>query len=293
MKSLLALALVSLAFCSLINIDQVEYLKKNAPFEVYEPDENPFRDYTKEQLQDLFTVQLDYPEGIEIEGDVDPSVPESFDFRETWPECTGEVRNQAKCGSCWAFSGAVALQQRFCIASKGEVQVVLSPQDSVSCDKSNLGCSGGYLPRTWSYYKSSGLVTESCFPYSSQQGKVEACITECKSGEEWKKYKVSSYSSFKGVAAIKKEIMTYGPVQTGFTVYEDFMSYKSGIYVHTTGSVLGGHAVIIIGWGVEDGVEYWIAQNSWDKNWGENGYFKIKTGQCGFDSNAYAGTPIV
>ena len=71
------------------------------------------------------------------------------------------------------------------------------------------------------------------------------------------------------------------------------MSYKSGIYKHVSGSALGGHAVIIIGWGVEEGVEYWIAQNSWDKNWGKNGYCRIKTGECGFDSNAYAGTPIV
>ena len=45
------------------------------------------------------------------------------------------------------------------------------------------------------------------------------------------------------------------------------MSYKSGIYKHVSGAALGGHAAIIIGWGVEEGVEYWIAQNSWDKNW--------------------------
>ena len=92
-------------------------------------------------------------------------------------------------------------------------------------------------------------------PNTSQKGTVEACITECKDGSEWKKYKISDYSSFRGVNAIRKEILENGPVQTGFTVYNDFMSYKSGIYKHVSGSALGGHAVIIIGWGVE----YWIA----------------------------------
>ena len=56
---------------------------------------------------------------------------------------------------------------------------------------------------------------------------------------------------------------------------------------------MGGHAVVIVGWGVENGINYWIAQNSWGPNWGENGYFRIQFGQCGFDSNAYAGVPIV
>ena len=288
MKSIIAIALISLAFCGFINQEEVDFLKANAPFEVYEPEENPFRDYTEEQIKDLFTVQLEYPEGNEVEEEED-DVPESFDFRTQWPDCIGEIRIQASCGSCWAFSGAVAFQQRLCIA--GGDKVVLSPQDSVSCDKANLGCQGGYLPRTWNYYKTTGLVTENCFPYTSQKGTVEACITECKDGSEWKKYKISDYSSFRGVNAIRKEILENGPVQTGFTVYNDFMSYKSGIYKHVSGSALGGHAVIIIGWGVEEGVEYWIAQNSWDKNWGENGYFRIKTGECGFD--AYAGTPIV
>ena len=161
MKSIIAIALISLAFCGFINQEEVDFLKANAPFEVYEPEENPFRDYTEEQIKDLFTVQLEYPEGIEVEEEED-DVPESFDFRTQWPDCVGEIRNQASCGSCWAFSGAVAFQQRLCIA--GGDKVVLSPQDSVSCDKANLGCQGGYLPRTWNYDKTTGLVTENCFP---------------------------------------------------------------------------------------------------------------------------------
>ena len=51
--------------------------------------------------------------------------------------------------------------------------------------------------------------------------------------------------------------MKNGPVNTGFTVYEDFMNYKSGVYSHKSGGVLGGHAVKIVGWGKEGGVEYW------------------------------------
>ena len=210
MKSIIAIALLSLSICGFINKEEVDFLKANAPFEVYEPEENPFRDYTEEQIRDLFTVQLDYPEGIEV-GEEEDDAPESFDFRTQWPDCVGEIRNQASCGSCWAFSGAVAFQQRLCIA--GGDKVVLSPQDSVSCDKANLRCQGGYLSRTWNYYKTIGLVTENCFPYTSQKGTVEACITECKDGSEWKKYKISDYSSFRGVAAIRNEIVAHGPVQ--------------------------------------------------------------------------------
>ena len=80
MKSILALALLSLAFCNIFNGELNDYLKVHAPFEVYEPEENPFRDYTEEQIKDLFTVQLEYPEGIEVEEEED-DVPESFDFR--------------------------------------------------------------------------------------------------------------------------------------------------------------------------------------------------------------------
>ena len=88
---------------------------------------------------------------------------------------------------------------------------------------------------------------------------------------------------------IKKELMENGPIQTGFNVYEDFMHYKSGVYEFTHGKKLGGHAVKIVGWGVENGKEYWIAQNSWGVEWGEMGFFRIKFGECMFDSNGFAG----
>ena len=62
---------------------------------------------------------------------------------------------------------------------------------------------------------------------------------------------------------------------SAFTVYEDFLTYKSGVYQHQTGSALGGHAIKTIGWGTQDGEDYWLCVNSWNNTWGDKGLFKI------------------
>ena len=76
-------------------------------------------------------------------------------------------------------------------------------------------------------------------------------------------------------------------------VYADFLNYKSGVYRHTTGSALGGHAVKMVGWGVEDGTKYWLVANSWNTHWGDNGFFKILRGEdeCGIEGGIVAGIP--
>lgn len=71
------------------------------------------------------------------------------------------------------------------------------------------------------------------------------------------------------------------------------MSYESGVYSHTEGGFLGGHAVKIVGWGVENGTSYWIAANSWGTTWGEDGFFRIQEGECGFEEQLIAATPNI
>ena len=90
-----------------------------------------------------------------------------------------------------------------------------------------------------------------------------------------------------------QEIYENGPVTAAFTVYADFPTYKSGVYKHTTGAELGGHAIKIIGWGVENGTKYWLVVNSWNETWGDNGTFKILRGEdhCGIESEIVAGLP--
>ena len=76
-------------------------------------------------------------------------------------------------------------------------------------------------------------------------------------------------------------------------VYEDFLLYKSGVYQHTTGNFLGGHAIRIFGYGTENGVKFWLVANSWNENWGDKGTFKILRGtnHCGIEGSLVAGLP--
>lgn len=224
-----------------------------------------------------------------------PSVPTEFDWRKQDSTCVHPIRDQGQCGSCWAFGATESLTDRFCIKSKHSFNQILSPQYLVSCDHSNLGCQGGYLDRAWKFLRSTGTCTESCFPYASGGGSAPGCPSKCKDGSAIKLYKVSSVVTPSGVSSIQTTIMNDGPIEGAFTVYQDFFSYKSGVYQHKSGGVAGGHAIKIIGWGVEPNTNlpYWICSNSWGTSWGLNGYFWILRGknECGIESSCISGTP--
>jgi cathepsin B len=228
------------------------------------------------------------------------TAPTEFDGRKQWPSCIHPIRNQQQCGSCWAFSATEVVSDRFCIATQGKTNVILSPQDMVSCDTGDYGCQGGILSNLWNYYAHTGTVTDSCFPYSSGGGVAPACRSSCVDGTTtFKKYKVTQQSvkhfNAKDLATVQNDLMTNGPIQTGFKVYRDFFSYKSGVYRHLSGSFAGGHAVKVIGWGVDSksNLPYWIVANSWGSAWGQDGFFWILRGkdECGLESNLWTANP--
>ena len=112
--------------------------------------------------------------------------------------------------------------------------------------------------------------------------------------DEDKSFGDSAYDVYGTEDHISEEIMINGPVEASFLVYEDFLTYKSGVYEHVAGEYLGGHAVRIIGWGMENvNLSYWLAVNSWNDGWGEGGYFKIKRAwnECGIEGSIVAGMP--
>jgi len=282
----------------MITSESLDEKRSEASFEMYSYEEHPFKDWSESEIKSLLglsTLSLrdvkDETYSLEDVSDL----PEHFDSREQWPECIHPIRDQGHCGSCWAHAASEVLSDRFCIASNNTINVILSPQDFVSCDWFDHGCNGGILTTSWMYLRFFGLVTDECKPYTSGDGKVAWCPllkSKCTvDGVEYKKYKASTFYGLTKIEEIKRNIYTNGPVETGFSVYDDFMSYKSGVYKKTASAkMLGGHAVKIVGWGKENDTEYWIVANSWNTTWGENGFFRIAFGECGIE-NCIAGDP--
>ena len=231
------------------------------------------------------------------------TVPKAFDLREAFPKCSTiqNIRNQESCGSCWAFSGAAVLGDRFCVATNGAVNVDLSPEYILECDSSNYGCNGGYLNTEWNFLASTGTTSDKCVPYSSGEGVVGSCPSKCKDGSDIKLYKADPKTiqlfDPSDLAAVQNDILTHGSVQMGFMVYQDFFTYSSGVYKHLHGGLAGGHAVRVVGWGVDSasGLPYWTVANSWGQEWGMNGYFNILRGsnECDCESQLYSARPLV
>jgi len=248
-------------------------------------------------------------------------LPKSFDARVQWPACPTiqEVRDQGACGSCWAFGAVEAMSDRYCIHNNQQVH--LSANDLTACCSScGFGCDGGDPGSAWDYWVATGLVTggqyntnQGCEPYTIQAcdhhvvGKkppcgadepTPQCVSTCEAGYNvsWtndKHFGKTSYAVNADPMQIMTEIMTNGPVEAAFTVYADFLSYKSGVYQHVTGQELGGHAVRILGWGEDNGTPYWLVANSWNPDWGNMGFFNILRGsdECGIEDGIVAGLP--
>ncbi|RZC38242.1 cathepsin B [Asbolus verrucosus] len=251
------------------------------------------------------------------------AIPESFDAREAWPECAsiiGNIRDQSTCGSCWAFGAVEAMSDRFCIHSNASVQISISAEDALECCYDcGDGCNGGWPYEAWSFWEYRGIVTgggygstEGCKSYSFESCEhhvigdrppcgesqptpncVESCDSDSSLDFQQDLRFGSAYSIRRSESQIQTEILTNGPVEADFDVYEDFLTYKSGVYQYTQGDYAGGHAIKILGWGVEDGTPYWLVANSWNPDWGDNGYFKILRGsnECGIEGDIVAGLP--
>ena len=188
-------------------------------------------------------------------------MPENFDPREKWPECPTirEIRDQGGCGSCWAFGAVTAMSDRICIHSKGEKHVHVSSENLLSCCYScGFGCNGGFPGAAWSFWSRKGLVSggqfgtkQGCQPYEiepcehhvngtrgpcKEGGRTPKCHRTCENAEfkvpyeKDKSYGQKSYSIKRDVNQIQMELMTNGPVEAAFTVFEDFPNYKSGVY---------------------------------------------------------------
>lgn len=145
----------------------------------------------------------------------------------------------------------------------------------------NNGCSGGLVEYAYHYLESNTIDTEEQYPYkATNEGKCSATTGSFK------------LTSFKEVERFSPEqlaqAMTIGPVSVGVDASGvAFKLYKKGIIKKWCGDTID-HAVLAVGYGTDNGTDYWLIKNSWGADWGEDGYFRIlrdmsknDTGMCG------------
>ena len=220
------------------------------------------------------------------------TLPDVFDWRNHDGEnyCT-PVRNQAGCGSCWAF----ALMGSF----EGNIRIDLGPSTDlseqwlVSC--ANLGgCDGEWPANAARYLKYNNVYTDSCggsgavleadYGYTASEGPCECPFDHPYSLSGW---------SFVGPewgtpsrAQLKQAIMDHGPLTVCVTVDDAFQGYTGGIYNVTNNDPIN-HAVVLVGWDDSQGDNgVWFLRNSWGTGWGEGGYMRIAYGSANIGYNA-------
>jgi len=181
--------------------------------------------------------------------------------------------DQGSCGSCWAFASVGALESKILI--DGGPQYDLSEQQINSCNTYGFSCCGGSMTALQFWY-SQGPMQENCTGYGDYN---TSCPTTsnvaCSSMDACTKldYNTTGYYTVDMGSNdnIKASLLADGPTYFRYDFYGDFHTHwnsasPGAVYTQTSGSDLGGHAVLIIGW--DDNKGAWLCKNSWGPSGG-------------------------
>ncbi|KAK9713562.1 hypothetical protein RND81_06G035400 [Saponaria officinalis] len=281
----------------ILNDERFEIFKDNVKFidehnsvdRSYKVGLNRFADLSNEEYRSMFLGTRVNPNKIvnggrkaslrywPVPGD---RLPKAVDWRKTG--AVNHVKDQGQCGSCWAFSTVATVEAINQIVTGNMTS--LSEQELVDCDRAaDQGCNGGLMDDAFKFIiQNGGLDTEADYPYKGVDGQCDLSR---------KNNKVVTIDGYEDVIpyserALKKAV-AHQPVSVAIEAGGRALQlYQSGVFTGQCGTNLD-HAVVAVGYGTENGVDYWIVRNSWGKTWGEDGYIRIKrnshnfTGKCG------------
>jgi C1A family cysteine protease len=237
----------------------------------------------------------------------------NIDWR--WWNGVTKVKNQGSCGSCYTFAAAAALEGAYA-RYHGEL-LDLSTQQYVDCSLGysagwrwdaannkyeiadewtktggNGGCDGGWYHACWAYNNMTAKQNGwSCYNYSSGVTlKPGACNPNPSCNVD---ISVHGYVNIHNEDELADALNWQGPVACALDA-SAIMSYTGGIVDASKCGTYADHAITVVGYGSENGKDYWIIKNSWGDGWGEKGYFRLPRGvnACGIGSN-YCAYPIV
>lgn len=211
--------------------------------------------------------------------------PDQVDWRDKG--VVNAVKNQGQCGSCWAFGSVQACESSYAI--KYGTLYTCSEQNLVDCVANCYGCNGGFISSTFNYILlvQNGLLNlEKDYPYKAEE---DTCVFNLAKGVN----KILSFEQ--GVAHDEdylKSMVAKGVCAIGIDASQwSFQTYSGGVYDESEcSSEFLDHAVGLVGYGSENGVDYWIVRNSWGPDWGEKGYIRMsrnKDNQCGVATETY------
>jgi C1A family cysteine protease len=233
---------------------------------------NQFTDLTAQEFKDTYVSGLKYASvgsyGCKTFSSSSVGAPNSLDWRSKG--AVTSVKDQGQCGSCWTFSSTGAIEGAWAIA-KGQL-IDLAEQQLVDCatgiSYGSHGCNGGQMEGAFKYVIEHGQCTLTSYPYTAIDGTCKSCSTVAH---------ISSCSDVKPNDQISlKAAVAQQPVAIAIeadTRY--FQSYSSGVLTSSSCGTNLDHGVLIVGYGEENGLQYWLVKNSWGTTWGDKGYVKI------------------
>lgn len=248
---------------------------------------NKFACYTPAEYKALLGVRR--PVGLKkqpaAEFTTKLAAPDAKDWRAE--NAVTAVKDEGVCGACWAFSAIAVCESCYAI-HKGQLYT-LSEQNLIDCDTYSYGCEGGYPYVVFTHvlsHQNGKFMTETDYPYKAARG---TCA--------WDENKAVAgiggmvYADEGSESDLKEKIGTMGPASIIIDASSsNFQLYTSGIYDEEGCSPSNPNlACACVGYGTENGVDYWIVKNSWGIAWGDQGYIKIirnKDNHCGIASEA-------
>ncbi|GMI90009.1 hypothetical protein like AT3G49340 [Hibiscus trionum] len=259
--------------------ENLEYIESfnNAGNRSFKLGLNEFADMTQDEfvaahtgykMRDNLTTSESTPFKYEKFSDV----PKSMDWRDKG--AVTPVKDQGRCGCCWAFS-AVAAIEGITQINTGKL-TPLSEQQLLDCSTDgNNGCNGGWMMNAFEYItQNQGIATEESYPYEAMQ---ETCDTEKQIT------KAATITGYEMVPENDEEALLKAVAHQPVSVALDgsgqyFQFYQGGVFQGECSNALT-HAVTIVGYGTsEEGLDYWVIKNSWGQTWGENGFMRIQRG---------------
>ena len=231
---------------------------------------NQFSDWTDHERSRLSGGAKKYNHVATGPMNVNSELPQCVDWREKG--AVNPVKNQAACGSCWAFSAVGSLESAHFIKT-GELKS-FSEQQQVSCNTECYGCGGGWSYKAFDFWKTNSAFTEDAYPYTSGNGDSGTCQQASLVSTDVQTtghFFVTANNIDEMKAAVAQQ-----PISVSIEADKSvFQLYSSGVFDSAACGTNTDHATVVVGYASDSDGDYWIMRNSWGTSWGEDGYMRV------------------